>query len=142
MTRFVVDSSVVVKWFLPEEHTEAARGLLGGDNRLIAPDLVRAEVGNVLWKHWRRGEIPAEAALGVLQDLERLPLGIESSRPLVGVAWGVARRFGRSFYDGLYVALAERADCTLVTADRKLYNALREGDLAGRLTWVEEIRPA
>ena len=54
----------------------------------------------------------------------------------------MAQRLGRSFYDSLYVALAERADCTLVTADRKLYNALREGDLAGRLTWVEEIRPA
>jgi predicted nucleic acid-binding protein len=58
------------------------------------------------------------------------------------VAWGVARRFDRSFYEGLYVALAERAGCTLVTADRKLYNSLRDGDLAERLTWVEEIRSA
>ena len=82
MTRFVVDSSVVVKWFLPEEHTEAPGSLLGSDNRLIAPDLVRAEVGNVMWKHRRRGDIPAEAALGVLQDLGRLPLGMESSGPL------------------------------------------------------------
>lgn len=142
MTRFVVDSSVAVKWFLPEEHTEAARELLRDGNRLIAPDLIRAEVGNAMWKRWRRGEIPAEAALEVLRDLRRLPLGIESSEPLVEVAWDVARRFGCSFHDSLYVALAHRADCTLVTADRKLYNALQDGDLAERLTWVEEIRPA
>lgn len=142
MTRFVVDSSVAVKWFLPEEHTEAARELLREGNRLIAPDLVRAEVGNVMWKHWRRGEIPAEAVVEVLRDLGRLPLGIESSGPLMEAAWEVARHFGRSFYDSLYVALAEQAGCTLVTADRKLYNSLQGGDLAGRLTWVEEILPA
>lgn len=138
----MVDSSVVVKWFLPEEHTEVARELLKEGNRLVVPDLVRAEVGNVMWKRWRRDEIPAEAVVEVLRDLGRLPLEIESSGPLMEVAWDVARRFGRSFYDSLYVALAERADCTLVTADRKLYNSLGDGDLADRLTWVEELRPA
>jgi predicted nucleic acid-binding protein len=54
----------------------------------------------------------------------------------------VSESFDRSFYDGLYVALAARAGCPLVTADRKLYNSLRDGDLAESLIWVENFDPA
>ncbi|MGH3144193.1 MAG: type II toxin-antitoxin system VapC family toxin [Rubrobacter sp.] len=142
MTRFVVDASVVVKWFLPEEHTESALRLLNEGFDLSSPDLVRAEVGNVMWKRWRRGEISAEEAGETLRHFGRLPLRIQTSGILMETAWSVARRFDRSFYDGVYVALAERVGYPLVTADRKLYNALRESDLAEPLVWVEEIDAA
>ncbi len=140
--RLVVDASVVVKWFVPEVHAGAARGLLREGFALSSPDLLRAEVGNVMWKKWRRDEVSAETVGGILRDLEVLALSIETSEPLMGTAWEVARRYDRSFYDGLYVALAERAGCPLVTADRRLYDALREGDLAEPPIWVEEIEPA
>lgn len=142
MTRFVVDASVVVKWFLPEDHAEAAQRLLEDDHDLLSPDLLRAEVGNVMWKRWRRGEVSAEEANEALRDLGRLPLKIETSEPLMTAAWAVSERFDRSFYDSLYVALAARAGCPLVTADRKLYNSLLDGDLAERLIWVENFDPA
>ncbi len=135
-----MDASVVVKWFLLEDHTESARSLLNEDFTLFAPDLVRAEVGNVMWKRWRRGDVSAEAAEEALHHLGRLPLRILTSRSLMATAWKVSEQFGRSFYDGLYVALAERTQSALVTADRKLYNALRESDLSGRLIWVEDLR--
>ncbi len=143
MTRFVVDASVVVKWFLPEEHAEYARRLLNEGFELSSPDLLRAEVGNVLWKRWRRGDIFAEEAGEILRHFRRLPLKIQTSEPLMETAWSVARRFDRSFYDGVYVALAELAGYPLVTADRKLYDALRESDLAEPLLfWVEELDTA
>jgi predicted nucleic acid-binding protein len=129
---------VAVKWFLPEDYTEAARELLGGGFDLAAPDLVRAEVGNVMWKRWRRGEVSAEVAHEALCDLERLPLRIETAEPLVTTAWVVSERFDRSFYDGLYVALAVQTDCALVTADRKLYHAMAGSDLDEHLVWVED----
>lgn len=138
MRRFVVDASVAVKWFIEEIHTEAAGRLLRGGYELLSPDLVRAEVGNVLWKKWRRGDISAEAASGILRDFERLPLRVRSSEPLLGRAWAVAERFDRSFYDGLYVALAARTGCQLVTADRRLYNALHEGAYSSNLLWIED----
>ena len=115
MTRLVVDASVVVKWFVPEVHAGAARGLLREGFVLFSPDLLRAEVGNVMWKKWRRDELSAETVEGILRDLDVLALSIETSEPLMGTAWDVARRYDRSFYDGLYVALAERARCPLVT---------------------------
>jgi predicted nucleic acid-binding protein len=139
LTRLVVDASVAVKWFLSEDYTEAARELLGGGFDLAAPDLLRAEVGNVMWKRWRKGEMSAEVANEALRDLERLPLRIETSEPLVATAWVVSERFDRSFYDGLYVALAVQTDCALVTADRKLNDALSGGDLDEQVVWVEDL---
>ncbi|MDP9487373.1 MAG: type II toxin-antitoxin system VapC family toxin, partial [Actinomycetota bacterium] len=77
------------------------------------------------------------------RHFRRLPLKIQTSEPLMETAWSVARRFDRSFYDGVYVALAELAGYPLVTADRKLYDALRESDLAEPLLfWVEELDTA
>ena len=138
MRRFVVDASVAMKWFVPEVHHEAARRLLREGFELLSPDLVRAEVGNVLWKKWRRGELSAGEAVAILRDFGRFPLRIRTSEPLMKGAWTVAERFGRSFYDGLYVALAVETESSLVTADSRLYNALRDDALADNLLWVEE----
>jgi predicted nucleic acid-binding protein len=136
--RFVVDASVAIKWFVPEVHHEAARRLLREGFELLSPDLVRAEVGNVLWKKWRRGELSAGEAVAVLRDFGRFPLRIRTSESLMEGAWTVAERFGRSFYDGLYVALAVETESSLVTADLRLYNALHDDALADNLLWVED----
>lgn len=138
MRRFVVDASVAIKWFVPEVHHEAARRLLREGFELLSPDLVRPEVGNVLWKKWRRGELSAGEAVAILRDFGRFPLRIRTSEPLMEGAWAVAERFGRSFYDGLYVALAVETGSSLVTADSRLYNALRDDALADNLLWVED----
>jgi predicted nucleic acid-binding protein len=42
----VPDASVVVKWLIDEQGSEAARGVLASGRRLLAPELVIAEVGN------------------------------------------------------------------------------------------------
>jgi len=49
----VVDAGVVVKWYIPESGSDRAAALLETDRRLIAPDLLLAEVANVLWKSRR-----------------------------------------------------------------------------------------
>jgi predicted nucleic acid-binding protein len=51
---YVVDASVVLKWFLPEKDSGLADSLLedflNGDAELIAPDLILLEAANALWK--------------------------------------------------------------------------------------------
>jgi predicted nucleic acid-binding protein len=54
---FVVDASLVVKWFVPEVHSEAARRWLEASHDYIAPDLVFPEAGNAIWKKIRRREL-------------------------------------------------------------------------------------
>jgi predicted nucleic acid-binding protein len=139
LTGFVVDASVALKWFLPEVHSDAAARLLREGYRLHAPDLIRAEFGNVLWKKWRRKEIAADAARCMLRDFLRFPLDIHTTDNLLPAAWEIAEEFERTVYDSLYVALAQKTGNCLVTADGKLYNALKATRLRPMLMWVEEI---
>lgn len=137
MTRFVVDASVAVKWFLPEAYSEDALRLLREEHTLLAPDLLWAEVGNILWKRKRRNELSVEGGLAILRDLRRLPLQIHSCDDLADRAWDIANSRDRSFYDSLYMALSHHQDCPMVTADSKLFNAM--GGAASGLLWVEDI---
>ncbi|MGH7256607.1 MAG: type II toxin-antitoxin system VapC family toxin, partial [Nitrospirales bacterium] len=125
MTRLVVDASVAVKWFIPENDAQAATRVLRKGHALLAPDLIWAEVGNVFWKKWRRDEIAHDEAHALLRDFRRFPLEITSSQSLLAVAWHIATQSRRSLYDSLYLALAETHACRVVTADRRLFNALR-----------------
>jgi predicted nucleic acid-binding protein len=58
----VVDASVVVEWFVPEIHGDAARRLLSGPHRYFSPDLLFPEVGHGSWKKVRRGDLTGEDA--------------------------------------------------------------------------------
>jgi hypothetical protein len=58
-----VDASVAVKWLLPEVHSDAALRILEHHRPLLVPDLLFAEVGNVLWKRVRRREATIEVFL-------------------------------------------------------------------------------
>jgi predicted nucleic acid-binding protein len=67
---------------------------------------------------------PGEAALFLNGVLQSLP-AIFDAIPLLPRALEIAKQHRRSVYDCLYVALAEREQCQLVTADGKLVNALQ-----------------
>jgi predicted nucleic acid-binding protein len=137
LTRIVVDASVAVKWFLPEPHSLQALRLLEGERELLAPDLIWAEVGNVLWKRWRQGELVDENARTILKDLRKVPLLIHPADEIAEVAWSFASQFQRSFYDSLYLALASSQSCIMVTADRRLWNAV--GSSVPFLVWIEDV---
>ena len=57
MSRYVVDASVAIKWVLPETHSEAALRLQHSNHHLHAPTFATLELGNVLIKKVRRGEL-------------------------------------------------------------------------------------
>lgn len=120
MSVLVVDASVVIKWFVPEIHGEAARRLLTGDHQYLAPDLLFPEVGNVLWKKVGRGQLTARDARRLADDFTKVAVESVSSRALLGDAMAVATATGLTVYDATYLALAVRLDTVLVTADERL----------------------
>jgi predicted nucleic acid-binding protein len=137
--KVVVDASVAVKWFIPEIHAQSALNLLATDMVLMAPDLICAEVGNVFWKKHLRDEIAAEYLSLMLKDLAEIPVRLYPFMGLLSRAWTIAVRHKRSYYDSLYLALAQIQDCLLVTADRKLYEAMKDSSLGESIRWVEEV---
>ncbi|MBI4506647.1 MAG: type II toxin-antitoxin system VapC family toxin [Chloroflexi bacterium] len=122
----VVDASVVAKWYVPESGSAAALALLEADLTLLAPDLLLAEVGNILWKKARQGELTDAHATWIARAFRtEAPVVLWPSSALIETALAVALAFDRPVYDGLYLALALTVGSQLVTADRRLVRALQ-----------------
>jgi predicted nucleic acid-binding protein len=133
VTPVVVDSSVALKWFVPEVLADRAERLLDGSYELLAPDLLIPECGNVIWKKVARGELRIQEGRDILAALRTTPLRIVASTHLVEAALEIAHAFRRSVYDALYVALAVARGGVLATADDHLARALGESPLAGHV---------
>ena len=136
MKSCVLDASVVAAAFFQEEHADAARALLVSRELLHAPDLIRVEFANVIWKRHGRGEIDDEEANQLLSDLLSLPLRITASDVLIDSALKLALGTGRTVYDCLYLALAIKTKTVMFSSDRRLVNALAHGPLSKHIAWI------
>ena len=128
MNDHIVDSSVVVKWFLPEADSAQAGRVFtevqsrGG--RLIVLDLAVIEVTNAIWKRCHRGLLPPDDARALLRDLQAAPLHTEPATRLLAPAMDLSLQYDRAIYDALFVALAQDLGLPGVTADEPLHNAV------------------
>lgn len=126
--RYVLDASVGVQYLLVEKDTVKARQLRddfnNGIHELLAPDVFPIEVLNVLTKAQRKGWItPQDGAILADACLDGLPI-LHDLLSLLPRAYELSSLTRSAVYDCLYVALAEREGCDLVTADEKLVNNL------------------
>lgn len=130
----VVDASVVIKWFVPEAGSDAASRLLASEDRLEAPDLLFAEIANVIWKKVQRGQLTRAESRLLVSDIEKIAVGTTPCRALATDAHALALITSRSVYDSMYVALALRLDTRVITADERFFHALQSfPDLAGSI---------
>ena len=124
---YVLDASVILKWFLQEpDSADALRYRdyhMAGTANVACPDLALYEIGNTLCL--KRG-VPEEALLKALGDLFRLALDILSpTEALLQQAARVASSRPITFYDAVYVALAQELEATFVSADLRLCHQIR-----------------
>lgn len=136
---YVIDASVAIKWYLPEEHSVHAVRLPLLDIQLHCPDLMFAETGNILWKYVLRSECSHGKAVAILRELKALSLKVWNTPQIAEEALEIACRTKRTFYDSLYVALAVKNNCQMITADLKLYDALKKTPLKKHILWIEDI---
>jgi len=127
--KWVVDASVAAKWLAPEPDSLQAANLLTAE--LIAPDLLYAEVGNILWKKQLRGEMDSATAQVGTRWLLQVPLQVHDSASLLVEALDMALQLQHPVYDCFYLTLAQRLDAPLVTADRRLHARCQSVDAAG-----------
>lgn len=127
----VVDASVAIKWFILEPDRDAARRLLEPGYRLIAPELVVAEVSNAMWRRVMAGQGDARQASATAASLPRFFGFLVSLIPLAARALQIAAELGHPVYDCFYLALAESENASLVTADRRLIGRLAGSRWAG-----------
>lgn len=130
----IIDASVVLKGFFPDEvgHVQALaliRAYAQEEIELLAPTLLPYEVTNAVLQAIRHDRIRPEQGQEIVAVFQELGI------PTAEVSWqralALARAYDRSAYDGAYLALAEERSDKLVTADLRLYNAVKD-----HLTWV------
>lgn len=123
----VLDASVGLKWVLAEVDSDKAVRLLddfrAGVRDLIAPDCYTLECAHALSKAQRKGIVPDAGRLwfDLVMDLPTL----HPSFPLLDRALEIALKARIAVFDCVYVALAEREGCDLITADDRLVRALQ-----------------
>jgi predicted nucleic acid-binding protein len=113
----VVDASALVETLL-QTHRAATAGDALRDLDLYAPAHLDAELLSALFGLIRAGAVDEQRAHLAIRrlrqlDLERVPIDVLALDAL-------ALRHNLSAYDALYVALARRLRCSLVTADRRI----------------------
>jgi predicted nucleic acid-binding protein len=126
--RYVLDSNVGLKWVLDEDLSDEARAVRDeyrkNVHELLAPDVFPVEVAHTLSRAVRAGRIKeaeANAGLsGVLGDCPQLHPFLS----LLPRAFAISLQARIGVYDCLYVALAEREGCELLTADDRLQRSL------------------
>jgi predicted nucleic acid-binding protein len=129
VTGLVVDASVAAKWVVNEPDAVLARQLFAR-GEILAPELLWAELGSMLWRRHRVGELSAPDAREMMFDLRSLPVRSYAIFPLLPLALEIAMAISHSIYDCVYVALADQQDCRFVTADRRFRNKIASGPWA------------
>jgi predicted nucleic acid-binding protein len=126
--KYVLDSCVAAKWLLPE--VDRPKALLLRDDfktavhELIAPDILPVECAHALTHAERQRRItPAQSGALLLDLFNTLPL-LHPYLALLGRAHDISSATKQGVYDCLYVALAEREQCELITSDDKLIKNL------------------
>jgi len=88
---------------------------------VVAPNLLLAEVSNVLRRAELTGEISPESAALAFDALQSLPFDAVTFEAYAERIWEL--RHTVTAYDAFYVALAEAIDAPLATLDIRLSNA-------------------
>ena len=142
MKVFVIDASVVLKWFFPEKHSAAARRLLDAAHQYVAPDLLFPEVGNAVWKRVRRGELSSDEGQRLIDDIADVAVETIPTRGLISDSCAIAIASGQTVYDSTYLALAVRLDTQVITADQRFHNAVSgNAVLARHICMVDASSP-
>src|SRR3989344_4133029 len=124
---YVLDSSVVIKWFSNEDYTETALELrdkfVEGDIEIVVPDLQIYEIANALRYNKQIKKLEVENAVKSL-----IEIGIKIISPksqVMKTAIDMAYDYDLTIYDSYFIALAKDLNFMFVTADEKLYKKIK-----------------
>ena len=125
----VLDSSVAFKWVVPEVDSDKALRLRddyrNGNAELIAPDIFLVEIAHALTRAERQKRItPVQGALALADVISTQPQ-LCGYIALLPRAYEISSHRSIGVYDCLYVALAEREGCDLVSADDRMVKNLQ-----------------
>lgn len=135
---YVIDASVAVKWFIKEgeEDRDAALAIrqrhINGQTQMIVPELFLLEVPNAI-KAGRKGT--EEELAEALEMLADMGIQIERhSKEILRKTNALAWAYKLTWFDAVYVAVAESLGFPMVTADEALARKMRGHSIVLKLS--------
>jgi len=126
---YVVDASVIVKWFIPEADSDKAWMLKDLLTRkevsLYSPRYALVEVANALTLH-PIVKLSEDDIIDAISASEGMVILADLTREEWRTAIKLAREIPTAVYDSAYLALSLNMNAKLITADSKLYARLPE----------------
>lgn len=137
----MIDCNVAIKWYVPEAFSHIALRLLdrceAGEVSFVAPESIVAETGHTLRRLLLGGKLTPQRSLEILHDFVAAPIVTVPLRPLAAEAMRLSAAHMGTYYDALYLALAEREDLRVVTADEGMVSAFARLDRTVSLATIE-----
>ena len=122
--KHVVDSNVAIKWVLNEPDSPKALTIRDDFVRqiheLISPDVFPIEVAHALARAERKGILVPPQGIRALTTILQILPDLHDSLDLLPRAFEISSTLRLGVYDCLYIALAERENAPLITADNRL----------------------
>ena len=131
----VLDTSAAVRVVLDPGAAAAFSIPLGQAGRVLAPELMIAELTNVFWKYLHGGYLSRRASERGLETALQLVDEFAPVGPLRLEAFDLAALTRRPAYDMFFLVLARRNGAVLLTADDSLRDHARR--LGIRTEWKE-----
>ncbi|MBI4130507.1 type II toxin-antitoxin system VapC family toxin [Candidatus Roizmanbacteria bacterium] len=128
MTKIVLDSSLVAKWYLRDESDIHIADTIVGDYltdtiQIYFPPLVIYEIGNILFTASLLKRITKSDGEKSFNNFIQHPF--EYKNPIYTNVLKLAYQFIITFYDAAYIALAKDLNCPFYTGDEKLYKKVK-----------------
>ena len=119
----VLDSSVVVKWFVQEPGTDQAKALRVSP--IAVPDLILPECLRVFGEKTRRREFQQGDAIAAVESLKTFGFDVHGSLSLTNLALHYCLLLNLGASECFYLALSERLGAPLITADGGMIEKVR-----------------
>lgn len=118
----VLDSSVCLSWFFPDERTSFTDTALqvAASEECWVPSVWRLEFPNALLVAEKRRRLTRAERLQVLDEAARLLIRVDTTVHDLRQISALAEQHGLSTYDASYLELALRIPAPLITLDKEL----------------------
>lgn len=134
-TRFVIDSSVVIPWYLEQSLTPISLLFLQRLEHCQAPGVISSHVSQVLWSYCQEDLLSGTVGAAALRHFRRaMKHKITPSEDLADRALEISLDLRLAPPLCLYFALAERQEADLVTAFQPFHEAVRGTPYAAMVT--------
>jgi predicted nucleic acid-binding protein len=121
MGDIVVDTNVLAYALLGVPETgQASVAAMGASEEILVPDILRAELANVVWQWVRAHRVAVETARAILFDGEALVSQVVPANHLWIDALDLSVTRDHPVYDTLFVALALQRNLPLLSWDKRL----------------------